>query len=142
MKTEVIPYDSAYWEINTAQQGHSKREGKAKETSTPYRAGQYAPKVKTEVSKTGGSGVKRQLLSQKEFEYCRENRLCFVCKSEGKEIVGSARFHPNHLPTQKQEKPTKPTRVATTSGYETENENEATSVSDSDNETVVYKPKN
>jgi hypothetical protein len=36
-------------------------------------------------------------LTQDEFDQCKKNRWCFKCFSEGKKIVGSARFHPNHL---------------------------------------------
>ena len=32
-----------------------------------------------------------------EIEYCKKNRLCFACKSEGKEVMGSIHYHPNHL---------------------------------------------
>ena len=46
-----------------------------------------------------------------------------MCKANGLEIVGSAKFHPNHLPqntTKNKDKDTKTTKIAATDGKEQE----------------------
>jgi hypothetical protein len=92
MKAEIIPYDSAYWEINIRASGEKTKISKAapptEKTKSP------TPAVKTETAKTGT----RTYLPQEEFDECKKEGLCFVCKKEGKKVKGSARFHPNHLP--------------------------------------------
>jgi hypothetical protein len=95
MKVEIIPYDSAYWEINVQASGEktktssgSKAAPSSEKSKTPMLA------IKTETVKTGT----RTYLPQEEFEECKKEGLCFICKKEGKKVKGSARFHPNHLP--------------------------------------------
>ena len=130
MKAEVIPYDAAHWEINNTKSASERTRTYAssgsKGAQTPERGKSQTPNVKTEVSKVSGS--QRRFLPQEEFDYCKKNRLCFMCKADGLEIVGSAKFHPNHLPqrtdTKKEEKRGK---IAATEG----NDNNSTD-SDSD----------
>ena len=121
MKAEVIPYDAAYWEINSAKISSERfktlTSSGSRSGTTQERGKSQTPNVKTEVSKVSGS--QRRFLPQEEFDYCKKNRLCFMCKADGLEIVGSAKFHPNHLPqktdTKREEKKGK---IATTEGKE------------------------
>ena len=111
----------------------TKTQYKSKATPTNQERGKsMTPQVKTEVAKTGGT--QRRFLPQEEFNLCRKNKWCFKCKSDGLEIVGLARYHPNHLPqdtTKKSEKKEK-TKIATTSGKEKAMEQDKESDSDSD----------
>ena len=133
MKATIVPYDSAYWEINKASGVKTKTQYESKATPINQERGKSTtPQVKTEVAKTGGT--QRRFLPQEEFDLCRKNKWCFKCKSDGLEIVGSARYHPNHLPqdtTKKSEKKEK-TKIATTSGKEKATEQDKESDSDSD----------
>jgi hypothetical protein len=117
MKEKIIPFDAAYFEIN-------KRPGEKKiyinqtknttQNQTPNtNQGQQTqrtnnPQIKTETAKTRI----QKYLPPDEFEYCRRNRLCFICKGNGFEIIGSAKFHPNHLLQNKGKEPQKKTGVA------------------------------
>ena len=98
MKAEIVPFDSAHWEINNAKPSGEKSKtqasGSKATTTQPERSKSQTPYVKTETAKTGTTS--QRYLPQEEFEECKKNRWCFLCKKEGKEIVGSARFHPNH----------------------------------------------
>ena len=133
MKSTIVPYDSAYWEINKANGVKTKTQYKSKATSNNQERGKSStPQVKTEVAKTGGT--QRRFLPQEEFDLCRKNKWCFKCKSDGLEIVGSACYHPNHLPqdtTKKSEKKEK-TKIATMSEKEKVMEQDKESDSDSD----------
>ena len=133
MKATIVPYDSAYWEINKASGVKTKAQYKSKATPTNQERGKSSTlQVKMEVAKTGG--MQRCFLPQEEFDLCRKNKWCFKCKSDGLEIVGSAHYHPNHLPqdtTKKSEKKEK-TKIATTSGKEKATEQDKESDSDSD----------
>ena len=56
-----------------------------------------------------------------------------MCKADGLEIVGSAKFHPNHLPQKDTTKTTeKKGKIATTSGKEKAHDTNKDSDSDSD----------
>src|SRR5258706_15789610 len=123
MKKEVVPYDAAFWEINTRATGEKTRtyasSSKATSSTTHERGKSQTPQIKAEVSKTGGT--QRRFLPEDKFEYCKKNRLCFMCKADGLEIVGSAKFHPNHLPqntTKNKDKEIKRTKIAATQGQE------------------------
>jgi hypothetical protein len=95
MKAEIIPYDSAYWEINVRASGEKTRtSGGSKAAPSTEKTKSPTPAIKTETAKTGTKGY----LPQEEFDECKREGLCFVCKKEGKRVKGSARFHPNHLP--------------------------------------------
>ena len=121
MKAEVIPYDAAHWEINSIKSSNERARTQASSGSksgpTQERGKSQTPYIKTEVSKVSGS--QRRFLPQEEFDYCKKNRLCFMCKADGLEIVGSAKFHPNHLPqktdTKNEEKKGK---IAATEGFD------------------------
>jgi len=113
MKADVIQYDSQYWQINHTQYGSYKKEGTNSndKKSTPFQ-------FKTEIAKNGTTDNSSWRLPQEDFEKCRQNRWCFKCYKEGKEIVGSGRFHPNHNKTQNSkttDKNSKTTKIATTS---------------------------
>ena len=133
MKAMIVPYNSAYWEINKANGVKTKTQYESKATSNNQERGKSStPQVKMEVAKTGG--MQRCFLPQEEFDLCRKNKWCFKCKSDGLEIVGSAHYHPNHLPqdmTKKLEKKEK-TKIVTTSGKEKAMEQDKESDSDSD----------
>ena len=133
MKATIVPYDSAYWEINKANGVKTKTPYESKATPNNQERGKSStPQVKTEVAKTGG--MQRRFLPQEEFDLCRKNKWCFKCKSDGLEIVGSARYHPNHSPqdmTKKSEKKEK-TKIVTMSGKEKVMEQDKESDSDSD----------
>jgi len=123
MKKEVVPYDAAFWEINTRATGEKTQafanSSKATSSTTHERGKSQTPQIKAEVSKMGGT--QRRFLPEDEFEYCKKNRLCFMCKADGLEIVGSAKFHPNHLPqntTKNKDKEIKKTKIAATQGQE------------------------
>ena len=123
MKREIIPYDSAYWEINkaTGERTKTNASGSKATNTTKDRGKSQTPHVKTEIAKAGGTN--RHFLPQEEFNYCKKNRLCFMCKANGVEIVGLARFHPNHLPqtmTKNKDKEEKKTKIAATDGKEKE----------------------
>jgi hypothetical protein len=95
MKAEIIPYDSAYWEINVRASGEKTRTSSgSKAAPSTEKTKSPTPAIKTENAKTGTKGY----LPQEEFDECKRDGLCFVCKKEGKRVKGSARFHPNHLP--------------------------------------------
>jgi hypothetical protein len=95
MKAEIIPYDSAYWEINVRASGErTKTSSGSKAAPSAEKTRSPTPAIKTENAKTGTKGY----LPQEEFDECKREGLCFVCKKEGKRVKGSARFHPNHLP--------------------------------------------
>jgi len=97
MKEEVIPFDSAYWEINLSRASGEKTKTSSGSKAAPQDRGKsQTPHIKTETAKTG-----TQLLPQEDFEYCKKNGLCFKCKKEGKDVKGSARYHPNHSQTNK-----------------------------------------
>jgi hypothetical protein len=95
MKAEIIPYDSAYWEINVRASGEKTK------TSSGSKA---APSQKKQNHQRRLSRLRmrrleqKDILPQEEFDECKREGLCFVCKKEGKRVKGSARFHPNHLP--------------------------------------------
>ena len=133
MKATIVPYDSAYWEINKANGVKSKTQYKSKATSNNQERGKsLTPQVKTEVAKTGGT--QWCFLPQDKFNLCRKNKWCFKCKSDRLEIVGLACYHPNHLPqdmTKKSEKKEK-TKIATMSGKEKVTEQDKELDSDSD----------
>ena len=136
MKAEIIPYDSAYWEINHERATGAKTwtSDKSKATSTqPERGKSTTPQIKTEVAKAGGM-EQRRYLKPEEFQKCKENHWCFRCKADGLEIVGSARYHPNHLPqdTTKTTEKKKNTKIAATKGKEKEQNKDSDSDSDSD----------
>ncbi len=123
MKKEVVPYDAAFWEINTRATGEKTQTfaslSKATSSTTHEQGKSQTPQIKAEVSKMGGT--QRRFLPEDEFEYCKKNRLCFMCKADGLEIVGSAKFHPNHLPqntTKNKDKEIKKTKIAATQGQE------------------------
>ncbi len=122
MKKEVVPYDAAFWEINTRATGEKTwtfTSSSKATSSTQERGKSQTPQIKAEVSKTGRT--QRQFLPEDKFEYCKKNWLCFMCKADGLEIVGSAKFHPNHLPqnmTKNKDKTEKRTKIAATSGQE------------------------
>jgi hypothetical protein len=117
MKEKIIPFDAAYFEINR-KPGEKKiytnqtKNTPQNQTSNANQGQQNQrnnnPLIKTETAKTGT----RRYLPPDEFEYCRKNRLCFICKGNGFEIVGSAKFHPNHLPQSKIKEPQKKMGVA------------------------------
>ena len=134
MKSQVIPYDSAYWEINKATGAKTGGSKDSKATSSTQERGKSTtPQVKTEVAKAGAT--QRRFLPQDEFELCKANRWCFKCKADGKEIVGSVRFHPNHLPqtnTKTTEKKDKNTKIAATKGKETSQDSDENSDSEPD----------
>jgi hypothetical protein len=95
MKAEIIPYDSAYWEINVRASGEKTRTSSgSKAAPSTEKTKSPTPAIKTENAKTGT----KTFLPQEEFDECKREGLCFVCKKEGKRVKGSARFHPNHLP--------------------------------------------
>ena len=99
MKVEIIPFNSAHWEINhvpkaTGEKTKTYASGSKATTTQPERSKSQTPNVKTETAKTGTNN--QRYLPQEEFELCKKNRWCFMCKREGKEVVRSARFHPNH----------------------------------------------
>ena len=97
MKSTIVPYNSAYWEINKANGVKTKTQYKSKATSSNQERGKSStPQVKTEVAKMGGT--QRFFLPQDEFDLCKKNQWCFKCKSDGLEIIGLAHYHPNHLP--------------------------------------------
>ena len=138
MKAKVIPYDSAYWEINNAKATGEKTRtstttsrSKAPTTNTDQ-GKSTTPQVKAEVSRAGGT--QHQYLSQDELEYCKKNWLCFQCKSDGKEVVRSIRFHLNHLPQNpaKTEEKKKNTKIAAMEGKERIENKDLDSDSDSD----------
>jgi len=123
MKKEVVPYDAAFWEINTRATGEKTQtfasSSKATSSTTHERGKSQTPQIKVEVSKTGGT--QRWFLPKDEFEYFKKNRLCFMCKVDRLEIVGSVKFHPNHLPqntTKNKDKEIKKTKIAVTQGQE------------------------
>jgi len=92
MKEEVIPYDSAYWEINLSRASSEKTKTSSGSKAAPQEQSKsQTPNIKTETAKTG-----IKLLPQEDFEYCKKNGLCFKCKKEGLDVKGSARYHPNH----------------------------------------------
>jgi hypothetical protein len=116
MKEKIIPFNTAYYEINRKQgekKTHTNQTKNTTQTSTQNtNQGQQNqrtnnPQIKTETAKTGT----QCFLLQDEFEYCKKIWLCFMCKANGFEIVGLAKFHPNHLP-QKGKEPQKKTGVA------------------------------
>ncbi len=128
MKKEVVPYDAAFWEINTRATGEKTQtfasSSKATSSTTHEQGKSQTPQIKAEVSKMGGT--QRRFLPEDKFEYCKKNRLCFMCKVDGLEIVGSVKFHPNHLPqntTKNKDKEIKKTKIAATGtgkeGYRT-----------------------
>ena len=124
MKSEIVPYNSAFWEINK----NKTMADRAKAATNPSRSSQQpkersqsqTPQIKVEVSKAGGTN--RRFLPQDEFEECKKNRWCFMCKADGLKIIGSAKFHPNHLPqtTKNKDKDTKSTKIAAMDGKEWE----------------------
>lgn len=103
MKAEVIPNDTAYWEINstktTGDRFRTQTSSGSRSTLTQERGKSQTPYVKTKVSKVLGSqlGSQQRFLLEDEFDYCKKNCLCFMCKADSLEIVGSVKFHPNHL---------------------------------------------
>jgi hypothetical protein len=95
MKAEIIPYDSAYWEINVRASGEkTKTSSGSKAAPSTEKTKSPTPAIKTENARTGT----KTFLPQDEFDECKREGLCFICKKEGKRVKGSARFHPNHLP--------------------------------------------
>jgi hypothetical protein len=104
MKEEIIPYDAAHWEINT---GTSQKKEKTSDSKDKKGKG------KAEVSRVSGQDKEKdnKYLSTKEFQKCKDNGWCFKCKAEGKEVKGSSRYHPKHLPDKK-------AKVAMASGSE------------------------
>ena len=123
MKSEIVPYDLAFWEINknkTAADRAKAATNPNRSSSQPKERGQSQTPIKAEVSKAGGTN--RRFLPQEEFEECKKNRWCFMCKADGLKIVGSAKFHPNHLPqtTKNKDKDTKSTKIAAMDGKEQE----------------------
>ena len=143
MKSTIVPYNSAYLEINKANAVKTKTQCESKATSNNQERGKSStPQVKTKVAKTGG--MQRRFLPQDEFDLCRKNKWCFKCKSDGLEIVGSACYHPNHLlqdMTKKSEKKEK-TKIVTTSGKVKVMEQDKESDSDSDcKQSKNYRPK-
>jgi hypothetical protein len=95
MKVEIIPYNSAYWEINMWASGErTKTSSGSKAAPSTEKTKSPTPAIKTENAKTGT----KTFLPQEEFDECKREGLCFICKKEGKRVKGSARFHPNHLP--------------------------------------------
>jgi hypothetical protein len=94
MKAEIIPYDEAHWQIKKPPPWE-----KTKNTTTTRYERASTSATATYTSKT--QNTEQRFLPKEEFQYCVDNKLCFKCKSEGKEVKGSARYHPNHLtPTQ------------------------------------------
>jgi hypothetical protein len=94
MKAEIIPYEEAHWQIKKPPL----REKTKNTTMTKYERAS-AGATATYTSKT--QNTEQRFLPKEEFQYCVDNKLCFKCKSEGKEVKGSVRYHPNHLtPTQ------------------------------------------
>jgi hypothetical protein len=92
MKAEIIPYDSAYWEINVQASGEKTRTSSgSKAAPSTEKTKSPTPAIKTETAKTGT----KMYLPQEEFDECKREGLCFICKKEGKRVKGSARFHPN-----------------------------------------------
>ena len=120
MKAEVVPYDSAFWEINKNRTTANKTQASTSRATTTQQGKERTPTpIKVETSKVGGTN--RRFLPQDEFEQCKKNQWCFMCKANGMEIVGSAKFHPNHLPqntTKNKDKDTKTTKIAATDGTE------------------------
>jgi hypothetical protein len=49
-------------------------------------------------------------LTDQEWEMCKVKGYCFICKKNGKEILGLAREHPNHPARNKKEETTKTTQ--------------------------------
>lgn len=100
MKVEVIPYNATYWEINSAKNSSEKfrrqTSSGSKGTQTYERGKSQTPNVKAEVSKM--SGLQQQFLLQKGFGCCKKHHLCFMCKVDSLEIIGSLKFHLSHLP--------------------------------------------
>ena len=132
MKSTIIPYDSAHWEINKASGGKTGTCQKSEATNTQSDRGKSkTPQVKTEVAKAGGS-EQRRYLKPEEFQKCKDNHWCFKCKADGLEIVGSARYHPNHLPQniQKNQEKKEKTKIAATKGKEKESDSGSESDTD------------
>lgn len=89
MKAVVIPYDSMYWEINNSTWATGEK------TWTQQASGSKAPTNNQEHGKSQTPNIKLEnaktsvhFLPQEEFEECKKNQWCFICKKEGKKVVG------------------------------------------------------
>jgi len=137
MKSAVIPYDSQHWQINNIQYGTPRASGSSNTDKT--KTNTYF--VKSEIAKNGATDPSTWRLPQEDFEKCQKNRWCFKCYKEGKEVIGSGKFHPNHSkPQQTTYKPKQNTKIATTSASQQDSRKDTDS--DSDSETVVTQSKN
>jgi hypothetical protein len=90
MKAEIILYDEAHWQIKKPPPWE-----KTKNTTTTRYKRASTSATATYTSKT--QNTEQRFLPKEEFQYCVDNKLCFKCKSEVKEVKGLARYHPNHL---------------------------------------------
>ena len=136
MKSAVVPYDSQHWQINNVQYGTPKPSGNY--SNEKPRGNTYF--VKSEIAKNGAKDPSTWRLPQEDFEKCQKNRWCFKCYKEGKEVIGSGKYHPNHDKTQQTTYKPKNTKIATTSA--TTQDLQKDTDSDSDSETVVTRSKN
>jgi hypothetical protein len=141
MKAEIIPYDEAHWQIKKPPP----QEKTKNTTMTKY---ERASTSVTATYTTKTQNTEQQFLPKEEFQYCVDNKLCFKCKSEGREVKGLARYHPNHLtPTQLAEgkgrrENTKNISQALTSTHKTRKTPYVESQIDSESDTDTNKPKN
>ncbi len=94
MKKEVVPYDAAFWEINTRATGEKTWTfaslSKATSSTTHERGKSQTPQIKAEVSKMGGT--QRQFLPEDEFEYCKKNWLCLCAKQTDSRLLDQQSF--------------------------------------------------
>jgi hypothetical protein len=93
MKESVVAYDEATFNLGPRREGKKDFKGKVK---------------KTPRAEASAVGTKR--LTDQEWEMCKVKGYCFICKKNGKEILGLAREHPNHPARDKKEETTKTTQ--------------------------------